>query len=1059
MNLPEFGVKKPVTNLMIFFSIIIIAFYSLTRLGIDMMPEIEPPVITVVASYPGASPEDVEIKVTEPLENQLSTTSGLEKITSRSLEGVSVITLKFKWGANLDEASNDIRDRIELTKRLLPDIPDEMDNPFIIKFNTASIPILALSVTAEQNYPELFDLVDKRVADALRQLPGVGTVQLYGGLERQINIWINRERLEGHGLSILDIQNALKQENVTQPLGSIKTGLTDYMLRLPGEFASPEEINLIILGKRDGKLVYLKDVARVEDSFKEVTMHVRMNRHPGVMMMIQKQTGTNAVEVARQVKERLAQLEKTLPTDVKMYTIFDTSKDIINAIDSLTSSLWLGIILVILVVWFFLRQIAGSFIIALTIPFSLLVAFIYLFLSGKTINIISLSSLAIACGMVVDNAIVVVDNAYRHLERGQRLQEAAIFGTSEMFLSVSASTLTTVVVFLPMLLITGVVGIMFGELAMIVTVTLVASLFTAVTFTPMLCAKWLKLPSKIQQEGNIAKRWTSKFYSISENWFKSWENFYAKSLAWCLRHKKFVIFGFLAAFILSLFSMRFVGNEFIPEEDSGDVRITVNLALGTRLEETDKVAKRIEDILEKNAPEATLMYVRPGTTPGMGRAMSAAGTSGEHVIMSGLKLVPKQQRKRSVKEVGQAIRKEIQKIPGVLKSDVSTGNPMGQMITGAGGKSIQVEIIGHSFEETTALANKIKDIMQNIPGAVDASISRDMNRPELRIKINREKAAALGINMNTIASSIKTFIEGSTATKYREKGETYDIYVRLEESSRSKIEDVENLSIVSPVTSKQIKLINFAEVYETVGPVEIERQNRERVVRTECNVYKRSAGKVREDIKKQVDKMTLPTDVMINFGGEAEEQAKAFKDLGILLLLGIILVYMVMAAQFESLLDPFIVMFSVPFTFTGVFLGFLLTGTTLNVISFLGIVMLMGIVVNNAIVLISYIAILRARGHSMLEAVTLGGKDRLRPVLMTTITTLVGLLPLATSRGEGSETWQPLGITMVSGLTLSTLVTMLFVPTLYALVEARIKNNHKKKPITHSPESGEEQYT
>ncbi|MFH0731507.1 MAG: efflux RND transporter permease subunit [Candidatus Omnitrophota bacterium] len=1037
MSLPEFGVKKPVTNLMIFSAIIILAFYSLSRLGIDMMPEIEPPIVSVIASYPGANPEDVEIKVTEPLENQLATTPGLEKLTSRSAEGASIISLKFKWGTNLDEASNDIRDRIELAKRFLPDIPDEMDNPFIYKFNTANIPIIFAGITAEQSYDELYDIIDKRVGDSLRQLPGVGTVQLYGARERQINVWIDKNRLEGYGLSILDIQTVLRRENVTQPLGSIKTGLTDYFLRLPGEFASPEEINLIILGKSKGKLVYLKDVARVEDSFKEVTMHVRIDRRRGLMMAIQKQTGVNTVEVATQIKERLKSLQATLPPDIKIYTIFDTSKDIIDALNSLKFSLWFGIILVILVVWFFLRQFAGSLVIALTIPFSLLIAFVYLFLTGKTVNVISLSSLAIASGMVVDNAIVVVDNITRHMEKGQRPQEASIFGTSEMYLAIAASTFTTVVVFLPMLFVSGVVGIMFGELAIIVTVTLLASLFTAATFSPMLCSKMLRIK---QQKDN----WFKSFYDFSENMFKSWEDFYAKALAWCLGRKKLVILGFLGAFILSLLSTRFIGNEFIPEEDTGDVRITVNLALGTRLEETDKVANRIEDILQKQVPEAKMIFCRPGAIPGMGR-LSGGGSSGGHVVVAGAKLVPKTQRKRSVYAVGQMLRKEFEKIPGVMKVDVSTGNPMGRMITGMGGKAIQLEIIGHSFEETDALAEKIKSIMKEVPGVVDAAISREINRPELRIEIDREKIAALGLDMNTIGSSIKSYIEGTTATKYREKGETYDIYVRLEESSRSKIEDIENLSLVSPLTKKNIKLSSFGKIYEVAGPVEIERQNRERVLRVECNVYKRSAGKVKDDIKKRVEKIVLPSDISLNFGGEAEEQAKAFKDLTLLLALGIVLVYMVMAAQFESLLDPFIVMFAVPFTFTGVFLTFLVTRTTLSIITFLGIIMLMGIVVNNAIVLISYINILRARGYSMLEAVTAGGKDRLRPVLMTTITTLVGLLPLAILRGEGSETWQPLGITMIGGLTVSTLITMLFVPTLYAVFESRVRKKSEKR--------------
>ncbi|MFZ5800747.1 MAG: efflux RND transporter permease subunit [Candidatus Omnitrophota bacterium] len=1054
MNLPEFGVKKPVTNLMIFLGVILLAVYSLSRIGIDMMPEIEPPVITVISAYPGASPEDVEIKVTEVLENQLATTPGLEKITSTSSDGVSVINLKFLWGTNLDEASNDVRDRIDLAKRFLPDIPAEMDEPFLFKFNTANIPIIFMGITAKESYPDLYDLIDERIGDALRQLPGVGTVQIQGGgLQRQINIWVDRQRLESYDFSILDIQNVLAKENVTQPVGSIKSGLTDYLIRLPGEFASPEEINSVILGRRNGNYVYLKDVARVDDGFKEVTTVVRINKQPGLVMMVQKQSGTNTVEVARRVKQRTEELKGVLPRDVEMNIIFDTSKDIIDSLQNLKATLWFAILLVILVVWFFLRQIRPSLIIALTIPFSLLISFIYLFLSGKTINVISLSSLAIASGMVVDNAIVIVDNVYRRLQRGQRPQEAAIFGSSEMFLAIAASTLTTVVVFVPMLFIPGVVGIMFAELAVIVIVTLTASLFTAVTFSPMLCSRWLRVASSEQK----------KIYNLFERWFTAWESQYAKSLAWCLKHKKLVLMGFSAAFLASMALVPLVGSEFIPEEDTGDVRITVELAVGTRVEVTDQTAARIETIFIKEVPEARLYYVRSGQIPGIGRAYG--NVSGTHIVTAGAKLVSKTQRRRSVKEVGQAIRRKINEIPGVLKTNVSTGNPLGRLITGGGGKAVQLEIIGHSFAQTDALAGRVKKIMEDTPGAVDVSISREISRPEMRIDIDRQKAASLGLNMDTIASTIKTYIQGSTATKYREKGETYDIYVRLEESSRAKPEDIESLSITAPLpedkesfapvgallvkegmdSRSQIRLSNIAKIYEVTGPLDIDRQNRERVVRVECNTFRRSSGKVIEDIRRQINKIALPEGIMMNFGGEAEEQKKAFKDLLLLLILGICLVYMVMAAQFESLLDPFIIMFAVPFTFVGVILAFVITGATLNVISFLGVVMLMGIVVNNAIVLVSYINILRARGFSMLDAVTTGGRERLRAVLMTTITTLVGLLPLAIFQGEGSESWQPLGITMVGGLLVSTLITMLFVPTLYALVETRIKKNGGSK--------------
>lgn len=1036
---------------MIFSGIIVIALYSLMNLGVDLMPEIEPPAITVISVYPGANPEDVETKVTEPLENQLATTPGLDKIFARCLEGLSLITLKFNWGTNLDEASNDIRDRIDRAKKFLPDIPDEMDNPSIFKFNTAMIPILFIGFSADRSYPDLYDIIDKRIVDELKQIPGVGTVQLQGGLQRQINIWIDRKRLEAYGFSILEIEDILEKENFTQPAGSVKYGLTDYLVRVPGEFATPAEINSVILGQRKGNLIYLKDVALVEDGFKEVTSDVRVNRNPGLMMIIQKQIGSNSVQVSERVKKRLAALTGNLPADVRITVIMDTSHDIINSLNSLKKTIWQGGLFVIVVVWFFLRRFVPSLIIALTIPFSLLIAFIYLFLSGRTINIVSLSSLTIAIGMVVDNAIVVVDNVYRHMERGRRPREAAIFGTSEMFLSVAASTATTMVVFLPMLFISGIVGIWFGELAITITVTLTASLFTAATFSPMLCSKLMKVSpqSTVHSPQSVPagrlstvdrRPWTnlfSRFYDISERWFTAWESGYAKALAWCLARRRLALGGFTAVFLGSLLLIPFVGYEFAPEDDQGDIRATLQLPLGTRIEETEKVGKRVEALFYRHIPELRSFFVRSGLSSDIGAVFG--DVSGSHVITVGVKCVPKTERKRPIKQIANTVRAEVEKIPGIVKTDFTIGNPIGRAISGTGGKEIQVEVIGHSFADTGAVAEQIKAVMDKVPGAVDVSISRELKRPELRIEVNREKAAALGLNMRTIADTIKSCIEGSSATRYREAGDTYDIYVRLDEASRSKREDVEGLVVVSPFTQKQIKIASIARIYETFGPMEIERKNRERVLRVECNTFNRSTGKVSDDIMAGMKKIALPAGVSLNFGGQAEEQSEAFLSLTYLLILGTLLVYMVMAAQFESLLDPFVIMFAIPFTFTGAILAFVLTGTYLNVMSFLALVMLMGIVVNNAIVLISYIIILRARGYTMVEAITQAGKDRLRPVLMTTVTTLAGLLPLALSRGEGSETWQPLGITMIGGLTVSTLITMLFVPTLYAVFESKLK--------------------
>jgi len=1039
MNLPEFGVKRPITNLMIFCAIIVVSLYSLTQLGVDMMPEIEPATISVISAYPGASPEDVEIRVTEPLENQLASTPGLEKITSVSDQGSSRITLKFRWGTNLDEASNDIRDRIDRSKRMLPDIPDEMDEPFIFKFNTAMIPIVFVGVTADQSYPDLYDMIDQRVADPLRQIPGVGTVQVNGGLERQINIWLDRQRLEGYGFSILEVAGVLGVENVTQPLGNLKSGLTDYLIRLPGEFKSPEEINSVILGRRNGRLIYLRDVARIEDDFKEVTNVVRINGRRGLMFFIQKQTGVNTVQVAESVKKRLAELQELLPPDVTMRVIMDSSQDILRAIASLRSALWSGGLFVIIVTWLFLGRFRPSVIIALTIPFSLLMAFIYLFLSGKTINVISLTSLTIAIGMVVDNAIVVVDNVIRHLDRGQRPRESAVFATREMFLAIAASTGTTIAVFLPLLFVTGLVGIMFNDLAAIVTMTLIASLFTAVTFTPMLCSRWLR--KQTAGSGGIGERWSGPMARV----FESLERGYANLLGWTLGHRKTVVIGAIAVFASSLLLARFVGSEFMPEEDSGDMNVTAQLPVGTRIEETDRIARVVEEILKKDVPEAITTSVRIGSGGGGG----FGGASGSHILTVRAKLVSKGERKRSSRDIAQAIRAKIRTLPGVIKTDVFAGNPMGRMILGTGGKGISLEVRGNSFEETDEVAEHLKTIMEHVPGTVDVSVSRDMRRPEFMVHVNREKAAALGLNIKTIADTLSAAITGTVASRYREGGQSYDINVRFTEESRAEPEDLRNIMIISPYTGRQVRLDSFAEIGETTGPVSIERQNRERIVRVECNAYKRSSGEIFADLQREIGKMTLPSTVAVNVGGEAEEQSKAFADLTLLLLLGLALVYMVMAAQFESLVDPFIVMLAVPFTFTGVIVGFVVTHSTLSVVTYLAIVMLMGIVVNNAIVLISYINMLRARGVPVHEAITTGGKDRLRPVLMTTLTTMAGFLPLAISRGQGAEIWQPMGITMISGLMMSTLITLLFVPSLYSLFE-----EHRKRGRTQAASAG-----
>lgn len=1017
MRLPEFGVKFPVTNIMIFFAVLVLGLVSLSKLSIDLMPEIEPPNISVITVYEGAGAEDVETKVTEVIENNLATISNLDKITSRSLENLSVVSCRFNWGTNLDEASNDVRDKLEFAKRLLP---EEIETPIVFKFNTAMIPILFVGANSQNNYLSLYHIIDKQVGDDLKRIPGVGAVQMYGGLERQINVSIDRARLEAYHLSVQKIVDRLAQENITLPAGDLKTGFLEYTLRVPGEFSNPEQLKDIIIAQEGERRVYLKDIAEVKDSFKEETMIVRSNGQLGVMLMVQKRSGANTVEVANKVKQRLKQLQETLPFGIKFSILMDNSEHITQSIKDLTKTIYWGGLFVILVVFFFLRQLRTSLIIALTIPFSLIIAFIFMYLFGYTINIMSLSSLAIAIGMVVDNAIVIVDNVYRHREKGKNPTEAAISGASEVGRAVSASTFTTIVVFLPMVFLTGIVGIMFKQLALLVSITLLASLFTALTLSPTLCAKLLvALPT------------------TRGRFFNNLEALYAQILALSLKNKKITILLATAIFIFSLLLVPKIGTEFIPEEDTGDLNIQIELSVGTRVEETDKIAKQVEAIFKQDVPEMQTLFSRVGYSAGSRLGAGFGVRLGSNIINMGAKLVPLSQRKRSIKEIAQTIRPKIASLLGVKKINIQAGSPFARILFG-GGKPISIELFGHDLEATDNLAYKIKDKISQIKGVTDITISRELGRPEFQIEVDRLKASSLGLSMAEITETLRTYFYGKTASKYREAGEQYDIFVRLKDSDRRSIDDIGNVPLTL-AQGKTIKLSNIAKIVPATGPIEIARQNQERIIKVEANTFRRSLGDIAKDIRAIISQTEVPPDIWINLGGDIEEQAKSFRQLLLLFVLGGILVYMVMASQFESFLDPFIVMFSVPFAFTGVAFGLFLAGITLSVIAFLGLVMLVGIVVNNAIVLVDYINLLRRQqGLPLYEAITVGGKNRLRPVLMTTLTTLFGMLPLALSRGEASELWRPLGVSILGGLSISTLVTLVLVPVLYALFEEKL---------------------
>ena len=1031
MSLPKLSVNRPVTVIMFYMALAVLGAFALSRLAIDLLPKLEPPAISVVTIYPGASAEDVEQKVTKLIEEQVSTINNVSKVTSSSKDNISIITVTFNWGTDIAEATNDIRDAIDRVKRRLP---DDAEEPSIFKFSTSTLPVMMIGINSSESYPGINKIIEDKIAQPLRQVPGVGAVFAIGGPYREILIRVDPKKLEAYNLSIPQIAQILNSENLSLPAGIIKVGTKEYSVRVPGEFKSIEEIKSTVIGNYQGALVYLRDVADVIDTIKEQTLYVRINNTPGVLLFIQKQATANTIEVVDAVKKALPKIEKTLPKDVKLNIAFDSSEFIKNSIRNLSNAIVYGGIFVILVVLLFLRKIRASLIKILTNPFSLIVAFITLYLIGGTINLISLASLAIAVGIVVDNAIVVLENITRHIERGENPQTASVIAANEIGLAISASSLTNIAVFLPLAFLTGIAGFLFKELGILVTVMVLTSLLASLTLTPTLSSKWLKGQEKIKN------KLLSNLFNTSERWFQAIESFYGNLISWALRHKAIVILTALVLFISSFILFRLVGFEFFPASDTGQIQVIAQLPVGTRIDETIKVGEQLQKIVAEEIPEKWRKYIfmRVGTTE-QGFATITGQVEGNNVVTVGARLVPLKERKVTVQELGAKIRERAKLIPGIEKFEISRGSDFQALLFG-GGKPLTVEVVGYDLNLTAQVAEKIKEELEKIPGAKDVQIGRSGLTPEIRIEIDKQKASSLGLNTAIIATTIRSSIYGLKATTYKELGDEYDITIRPDADLRNSISYISEIPVRS-MSGNIVKIKDIARIYDTFSPIEIQRRDRQRIIPVGANVEGRALGDVVKDLQERISKLDIPPGVEIRFGGQVEEQAKSFRDLFQVLILGIILTYMIMASQFESLLHPFVIMFSVPFAFTGVVLGLLIFGVPFGLTAFMGLIMLVGIVVNNAIVLVDYTNLLRARGYELFNAIVTAGRTRLRPVLMTTLTTILGTLPLAVFKGEGSELWRPLGITMLGGLTFSTLITLVLVPTIYSIFE------HKKVEV------------
>jgi HAE1 family hydrophobic/amphiphilic exporter-1 len=1035
MSLYGSAVKRPITTTLCFVTVVILGLFSLSKLPIDLYPDIDTNTIMVMTTYQGASAADIEQNVTRPLENVLNAVSDLKHITSKSRENVSVITLEFEYGHDIDVITNDVRDKLDMVSSALP---DDAETPIIFKFSTDMIPIVLLSVQAEESMPGLYKILDDAVANPLARISGVGSVSISGAPKREIHIYVDPTRLEAYGISLETISNLIAAENRNVPGGSFDVGSDTYSLRVQGEFTSSDQMANIVVGSVNGNNIYLSDVATIDDSVEERTQTTYNNGKKGAMIVIQKQSGANSVEIANKVQEMLPKLQKRLPSDVKLGVIVDTSDNIRNTISSLVETVLYALLFVVIVVFFFLGRWRATLIITITIPISLIASFIYLAMSGDSLNIVSLSALSISIGMVVDDAIVVLENVTTHIERGADPKQAAVHGTNEVAISVIASTLTLIAVFFPLTLVTGMTGVLFRQLGWMVTIMMIISTTSALSLTPMLCSLMLRLNNKHSRTYTI-------FFTPINKALNAFDNGYARLLGWVVRHKIVTIVICMAMFVGSLGLLSQVGTEFFPTNDNGRLGVSLELPIGTRVEIARETTNRLVTEWREKYPEIQVINYTTGTASS-DNTFASLSDNGPHIVSMNIRLVDPGDRDRTISDIAESMRQDLKRYPEYKKAYVNVGGSRGQSMGGQ--STIDYEIYGYDFTETDSVARMMKSMLEKIPGTADIMISRSDYQPEYHVDFDREKLAIYGLNLQTAAYALRYRINGATASQFREDGEEYDIKVMYKPDARTSIEDIENIQIYN-AAGRAVRIRDVGTVVERSTPPTIERKDRERIITVSTVVQGVPMSQIVEASQKEIDKMDLPQGISIELSGSYEDQQDSFRDLLMLAVLIIILVYIVMAAQFESYTYPGIIMTSLLFAFSGVFIILWLTGHTLNVMSMIGAIMLIGIVVKNGIVLIDYITLNRERGLSIRRAVVLGGRSRLRPVVMTTLTTILGMVPMAIGTGQGAEMWRPMGTAVIGGLTFSTILTLLFVPTLYCVfagvgVRRQRRKHHKK---------------
>ena len=1021
MSIYENAVKKPIMTSLCFIAIALFGLYSLSKLPIDLYPDIETNTLMVFTYYTGASASDIENNVSRPLENTLNSVEHLKHIKSSSRENVSVITLEFEYGYDIDALTNDVRDKLDMVSSALP---DEANTPIIFKFSTDMIPIIVMSVQAEESQAALYKILDDNVANPLARIDGVGSVSIAGAPEREINIYMDPAKMEAYNIPIETVSSIISAENRNIPGGNMDIGNNTYTLRVEGEFKSPKQMLDLVVGSHNGANVYLKDIARIVDNVQERSQRTFIEGQQGAMIIVQKQSGGNSVAISKAVKEELPNLQKRLPSDVKLDIMIDTSDNILNTVNTLSNTIRDAMIFVILVVFVFLGRWRATVIIAITIPFSLVASFIYLFATGGSINIISLSCLSIAIGSVVDDAIVVLENVTSHIERGSDPNNAAVHGTNEVAVSVVASTLTMWAVFFPLTMVTGMSGVLFKQLGWMMCIIMLISTAAALSLTPMMCAKMLKLQKK-------QSRFFIMFYKPIQKVLDLIDIRYAAIVNWAMRHRWTTLLACFGLFIASLLCLKGIKSEFFPTNDNGRVGVTLEMPVGTRIERSQEVGLRLTELWKGRYGNDLKAC---GFTVGQAdenNPFASLSDNGTHIITFNVMFVPSNQREKGLATLCDEMRADLKMFPELAKSKVMLG---GSQSGSMGGQSMaSFEIYGYDLAETDRLSKELAESLRAWDKITQVNISRSDYQPQYVVEFDREKLAMHGLNLSTAATYLRNRYNGALATYYREDGDEYDVKVRYEPSARQSIEDVENVIIYSN-SGQAVRIKELGKVVLNEMPPTIERKDRERIVTVDAVLAAGTA--LSEGVnygQAIIDKMTIPSGIAVQVAGSYEDQQESNRDLGQLGLIIIILVFIVMASQFESLTYPFILIISVLFALSGVLLALYISGTTLNVMSMLGAIMLIGMVVKNGIVLIDYTMLLRERGLGVIQSCVGAAKSRMRPVLMTTLTTILGMVPLATSHGVGAEMWRPLGVAVIGGLTISTIMTLVYVPAMYGI--------------------------